>query len=133
MRVLVVVAGVLLAITVLILVGLGLAGSYSLSGWLMLIALALVPVGMITAPWRRQRRQGVVRAGLALFALVVVARVVLAGSGDTTMLTLPGGSGSRWLGRVLDEQDGSLVGARLLAMVWRLPPAEPLAAARPAE
>jgi pimeloyl-ACP methyl ester carboxylesterase len=50
--------------------------------------------------------------------------VVLAGSGDTTMITLPGGSGSRWLGRALDEQDGSLVGARVLALAWRLPQGE---------
>ncbi|APR84557.1 Hypothetical protein A7982_09906 [Minicystis rosea] len=50
--------------------------------------------------------------------------MILASYGSTTMITLPGGSGSRWLGRVLDEQDPSLVGARLLPLVWRLPPDE---------
>jgi hypothetical protein len=124
MRVLAVVAGVLLAIPALVLVVLGLGASYSPSGWLMVFVLALVVGGMITAPWRRRRWRGVVRAGLALFGLVVVGRTVLAGSGDTTMITLPGGSRSRWLGRVLDEQDGSLVGARVLARIWRLPSAE---------
>jgi predicted esterase len=124
MRALAVVAGVLLAVVVLVLAALGLAESYSPSGWLMLVSLASITAGAVTAPWRRSHRRGVARAGAALFASVVVGRVVLIGAGDTVMVTLPDGSGSRWLGRVVDEQDGALVGARLLAVAWRLPEAE---------
>ncbi|APR84558.1 Hypothetical protein A7982_09907 [Minicystis rosea] len=40
----------LLALPALVLVALGLGASYSPSGWLMLLALALVVAGMITAP-----------------------------------------------------------------------------------
>jgi hypothetical protein len=118
------VAGVLLAIALVIIVGLGLVASYSPSGWVMIVAAGLVACGGITAPWRRARRRGVARVGLALFALAVVTRVVLVGFGDTTMTTLPGGTASRWLGRVIDEQDGCLIGARGLAALWRLPAAE---------
>jgi predicted esterase len=90
----------------------------------MLTALAMVAVGMVTAPRRRMRRRSLWRAGVALFALVIVGRQALVGRGDSAMITLPGGSGSRWLGSVIDEQDGALVGARVLAMVWSLPAAE---------
>jgi hypothetical protein len=124
MRALATVGGVLLAGPLLIVAALGLAASYSPSGWLMIVAAALVVVGAITAPWRRSRRRGIARAGLALLVLVIGARIMAAAFGDTKMVTLPGGAASRWLGRVIDEQDGCLIGARGLAVVWPLPPAE---------
>jgi pimeloyl-ACP methyl ester carboxylesterase len=124
MRVLAVVSGVLLAALVLALVVLGFTASYSPSGWLMLVGLAMVAAGAIATPWRRSRRRVVVRAGTVLFAAVTFGRVVLVGTGDAKMVTLPGGFGSRWLGRVVDEKDGALVGVRLIAVAWRLPQAE---------
>jgi hypothetical protein len=124
MRALASVAGVLLAVPLVIFVALGFGASYSPSGWLMLLGAGLVAGGGITAPWRRVRRPFVTRAGLAIVGFVIVARVALAASGDTTLVTLPAGASSRWLGRVIDEQDGCLVGARGLAAVWPLPPAE---------
>jgi pimeloyl-ACP methyl ester carboxylesterase len=124
MRAVASVAGVLLAIPYLAVVALGLVASYSPSGWLMLLGLALVIAGMATASRRRTRRRGIARAGLAVLALVVAGRETFAGRGNTTMITLPGGSASRWLGRVIDEQDVSLVGARALGMVWALPAME---------
>src|ERR1700734_2037080 len=88
--------GWLLAIPLLVLVALGLEASYSPSGWLMLLAGAIVVFGLLTTPWARVRRARLTRAGLALLALVVLGRVILTSSGNTTMLTLPDGVGSRW-------------------------------------
>jgi hypothetical protein len=113
--------GVALAV---VLTALGLGASYSPSGWLMLFAFALVVGGTAAAPRHRSRGRGIARAGLVLFALGVGGREFAASYGATRMITLPGGSGSRWLGRVIDEQDGSLVGARLLGLAWPLPAAE---------
>ena len=118
------VAGVPLALVVLVVAVLGLGASYSPSGWLMVLAGVVLAGGMVSAPWRRTRRRGVARAGLSLLALVIGGRMVLAGSGETTLITLPDASGSRWLGRVVDEQDGALLGARGLALAWKLPPEE---------
>jgi hypothetical protein len=87
----------------------------------MLGAVALLVVGMTTAPWRQRRWRGVIRFRGSDADRDHRGRVLLAGVGSTAMLTLPGGMGSRWLGRVVDEQDGSLVGAALLPLAWRSP------------
>jgi pimeloyl-ACP methyl ester carboxylesterase len=126
MRALASVAGALLALPVLVLAAVGLRVGYSLSGWLMIAAAVLAAGGMIAAPMRslRVRRWRLARAGLALFAFVVLVRLVLASYGATTMTTLPA-AGSRWLARAIDEQDACLVGA--LGLVWKwsfLPPME---------
>jgi pimeloyl-ACP methyl ester carboxylesterase len=118
--------GLASAIALGVLVALGLSASYSPSGWLMLLAAALVAVGSMIAPERRARRRAIAGAGGGLFALVALARVAFVSAHGTTMTTLPGsgGSGSRWLARVLDEQDVSLLGARGLAWSWELPSPE---------
>ncbi|HEY2517341.1 MAG TPA: hypothetical protein VGI39_40990 [Polyangiaceae bacterium] len=119
MRSLAVVGGVLLGGAVLVASVLGLAASYSLSGWLIVLAAALVATGMVSA-----RRRGITRAGLALLGLVFATRLAFVGGGGTSLVTLPGPSGHRWLGRVIDEQDVSLLGARVVGLTWKLPPAE---------
>ena len=86
---------------------------WSLSGWLMLAVGALLALAVSV----RRRRRLIAVAGAAFLVLVGV-RVF--GHGDMRMLTLPGG-GSRWAGRTFDEQDVSLVGARILPWFWHLP------------
>jgi hypothetical protein len=111
---------------VLGLVVLGLGASWSPSGWLELAAFAVIAGGMVSAPWRVSHRRGVVRAGVALFAIVVVGRAILASAGGTTsMPTLPAHTHSRWLGLLVDEQDASLLGLRVMVLwQWHLPAAE---------
>jgi pimeloyl-ACP methyl ester carboxylesterase len=116
---------VLVAVAVLVVAAMGLAASWSPSGWGKLAALALVAGGMVSSPWRSQRARGVTRAGAALFALVAVTHSVRAGSSrTTTMPTLPGNASSRWLGLPVDEEDVGLLGARGIGWLWGLPPAE---------
>jgi predicted esterase len=121
MRLLALSSGVALAFPLAALAALGLDASYSPSGWVMLLALALLVLGAFRAWRRRSGARGIAGGGLGLFALVVVVRVVCAGSGGTTVETLPGGGDRRRLARALDEQDASLVGARALAWAWDLP------------
>jgi pimeloyl-ACP methyl ester carboxylesterase len=116
---------VVAAVAVLVLAALGLAASWSPSGWGKLAALAIVAGGMVSSPWRTARARGVTRAGAALFALVAVTHAVHAGSSKTaTMPTLPGNASSRWLGLPVDEEDVGLLGARGIGWLWGLPPAE---------
>src|SRR6185436_11681077 len=59
-----------------------------------------------------------------LVALVIVRLVAASGGPRASLRTLPGGTSSRWLGRVIDEQDASLLGARALILTWRMTPDE---------
>ena len=109
----------LLLVAVVVLVVLGRGASYSPSGWIQIGSLALVAAGLIV-----QRARGAAGGGVVLFLGVVLVRVLWIGSGQGTLHTLPGDSGSRWLGRAIDEQDGSLLGARVLTRAWPLAPGE---------
>jgi pimeloyl-ACP methyl ester carboxylesterase len=116
----------ILAVTFLVVVALvGLLGvlvPWSPSGW---FGLGAVAVGALALSIReRGVRRGLGAVALVLLAILLVVRMLGAGDGMIGMVTLPQGTSSRWLGRVVDEQDVALVGARVLAMRWRLPPDE---------
>jgi predicted esterase len=104
-------------VAVAFLAWLGAAAPWSPSGWIVLASLSL---GAATAFVRAERPRRLLRvlAGAALPAVVVV-RLLASGAPDV-MLTLPDATSSRWLGRIVDEQDVSLLGARLLAWRWPL-------------
>jgi pimeloyl-ACP methyl ester carboxylesterase len=105
--------GVVLLATVAILGLLGVEVPWSMSGWVLLAAAGVAAASAFSgaARWRRTLRAA---AGAAIAVLVVV-RLVAAGAG---MPALPGGSSSRWLGRIVDEQDVALLGAQLLVRRW---------------
>ena len=86
----------------------------------MLAAVAAAAVALAMRPSRR-RRWLALAAALAAVAIVVV-RIAATGRGDAAghMLTLPGAGSSRWLGRLVDEQDVGLAGARVLTWRWPL-------------
>jgi predicted esterase len=122
-RVLARLLGVALALLLVALAALGLYLGFSASGWLMLAGVAGINAGMLATPRRGAR--AVAGAGLALFGLVALGRTVLAGRGSMTMATLPAATSSRWLARVIDEQDPCLVGALGVLQAWTfLPPDE---------
>lgn len=107
-------------VPIAVLVVLGVRAPWSLSGWLALAAFALAAAaGLFSAP-RVRRLRGV--AAASLLALLIVR--LLAPSGGSTLRTLPGATSSRWLGRVFDEQDVSLLGARALTWRWPMIPEE---------
>jgi hypothetical protein len=107
---------VLAALTALAIMGA--RAPWSASGWALLAALALGAAAGICARSRARRALGALAAA-ALLALGAVR--VAAGSRDgARVVTLPGGASSRWLARLVDEQDVSLLGARLLLLRWPL-------------
>jgi hypothetical protein len=116
----------LLSYGVLILVGLlclaGLSVSWSPSGWCELIAVALLAsAGLATNLGARR----LVRAlGALVIVVTLTVRWVAADRGQTRLITLPRAPSARWLARTFDEQDIALIGARLLPLLWRLPPDE---------
>ena len=96
--------------------------SWSPSGWVALGGCAVAALAFATR--ERRVRRGLALASGALLAILLVVRLVGGAEGMIRMVTLPHGSSSRWLGRLIDEQDVGLAGARVLAWQWRLPPDE---------
>ncbi len=94
----------------------GVRAPYSPSGWLQLAALSLLALGLL---WKRKSKPLLLGA-LALLLAVAAFRLAAADRGEMKMLTLPAAQSPRWLGRLLDEQDGSLIGAQLLREAWQL-------------
>jgi pimeloyl-ACP methyl ester carboxylesterase len=105
--------GVVLLVPVAILALLGVEARWSPSGWVLLAAAGVAAASAFVGA-ARSRRTLRAAAGVAIAVLVMV-RLLAA---DAGMPTLPGATSSRWLGRVVDEQDVALLGARLLVRRW---------------
>lgn len=111
----IVAAAVLVAVAILAV--LGVRAPWSLSGWIVLAALSVSAARMFVRA--RRARRLMYALGAASIAVLMVVRLLSSGAPDV-MLTLPGATSSRWLGRLVDEQDVSLLGARVLAWRWPL-------------
>ena len=107
--------------TIAILTLLGALASWSPIGWLTLLLLALVAVTLLART--RRARRGLTIAVVALCMTIVGLRTVGA-HGRVSMLTLPSGKQSRWATQIVDEQDASVLGARLFGATSQLPPDE---------
>ena len=92
---------------------LGAQAPWSPSGWVLLAAAGVAGATTFTAAPRFRRILRTTAA--ATIGVLVLARLL---AGGATMATLPGGTSSRWLGRIVDEQDLALAGARLLVRWW---------------
>ncbi len=102
---------------------LGIQAPWSLSGWVALLSCAVLAGAGLAGDARIRRVLCLLAAG-ALVALVIVRLVGASGGPRVSLHTLPGGTSSRWLGRIIDEQDASLLGARALIWTWRMTPDE---------
>lgn len=108
-------AAVLVAVAIVAV--LGIRAPWSPSGWIVLAALGLSASRMFVRA--RRTRRLLWALGAVSIAAVMAVRLLSSGAPDV-MLTLPGATSSRWLGRFVDEQDVSLLGARVLAWRWPL-------------
>jgi pimeloyl-ACP methyl ester carboxylesterase len=97
---------------------LGIFAPWSPSGWFAIGAVATGAIALLIR--ERAARRGLFAAAFVLVAVLLAVRLVGGESGMIRMLTLPQGTSSRWLGRLLDEQDVALAGARVLASRWPL-------------
>ena len=103
------------ALPLLALVALAVVTPITRWGWLYLLGGCLLVIAGLITPWSGRRAFALGGAGLAIIVVVGGLRLVRAGAGTTvTLLTLPGGTASPWIGRLIDEQDAALAGARLL-------------------
>jgi hypothetical protein len=96
----------------------GARAPWSASGWALLAVMALVAAALMVR--RPRARRALAALAVAALAALCVVRVAASSRGAARLVTLPGGASSRWLGRLVDEQDGSLLGARLLLLRWPL-------------
>jgi pimeloyl-ACP methyl ester carboxylesterase len=97
---------------------LGAFAPWSPSGWFALGAAAIAAIALVVRD--RGARRGLAIVATILFAVLLGVRVVGSESGMIRMLTLPAGTPSRWIARLVDEQDVALMGARALAQRWPL-------------
>jgi len=122
MRLLIRIVAIAVLVALASLALLGVPAPWSPSGWFLLGTSALAAVALLVREGRARR--GLVLVAFALLVILLVVRMVGANEGMITMRTLPGGEPARWLARLVDEQDLTRVGARVLAMRERLPPVE---------
>jgi len=83
---------------------------------LYLIAGSCVASGLITAPLLPKHFLYIIFAGVIGLFLIIGIRLIILGqnrSSEIQMITLPKGQGSRWLGFIIDEQDGLIFGEEL--------------------
>jgi pimeloyl-ACP methyl ester carboxylesterase len=86
------------------------------SGAAYAVGLLVTFVGLVTAPSRIDRRRGIVRGGLGILVLTALVRFGTAARGETAAMHA-GADASRGraaLGRLLDEEDVAVTGARVL-------------------
>lgn len=107
--------GLVLAPVALGLWGLAVWVGASVSGWGYVAGLLLLSAGLLS-----RSRRWLCRAGLALLLLVGSTRLVFARGTHLDTLHLPAG-GHRWVNRLVDERDGTLLAAQVLMLTRRLP------------
>ncbi|MBN8226534.1 alpha/beta hydrolase [Corallococcus macrosporus] len=90
----------------------------SASGWGYALGGVLLSLGLLTKPWRTRR--GLTRVGLALLVTVAAVRLAVADGARVHTERLPS-PGTRYLNRLVDERDGTLVAAHALLLARRLP------------
>lgn len=116
--------GAPLLVTALGLSLLGSLASFSPCGWLEIAAAGLLGSALLS---RGRTRRATALGAAALLAGTAAFRLVAGGFGRTQLVALSLRDPSpraRWLGRWLDEQDVSLLGARALRFLWHMKPAE---------
>jgi pimeloyl-ACP methyl ester carboxylesterase len=96
----------------------GIFAPWSQTGWFVLGAGALGATSLLVR--ERGARRGLAITAAVLFAILGCVRLVGSEGGLVRMVTLPQGSSSRLLARLVDEQDLALAGARVLALRWPL-------------
>jgi len=112
--------GILFAIPLLIVIVLAVKLSITTSGTFYLIASFLLVFGLVTAPFLHKHFLKLVFTSIIGLFLTLGIRLILMGqnqSSEIRMVTLPEGKESRWLGSIIDEQDGLIFGEELFHFI----------------
>lgn len=108
--------GMLLALPLLAVIALAFTLPVSISGIGYLLAGSLVVTGLILVPRNGKYPFVIILTGIAMFAVIVGARLVLArqnGSSRLAVVNLPEGNETRWINIIIDEQDNLIFGEAL--------------------
>jgi len=110
--------GIFLGISLLIVLYWAWGISISRIGLIYLASCFLIVFGLIFSPWWPRRALLLLSAGIVILILSVGIRILFPSSGSQmNLVTLPSGSGPRWLNRIFDEQDMVLFGAKIAPSV----------------
>src|SRR5258706_2497351 len=112
--------GIVFAIPLLLLILLTFKLPITISGIFYLIASFLLVFGLIAAPFLHKHFLKLIFTGIIGLFLTLGIRLVLMEqnrSSEIRMVTLPEGTESRWLGSLIDEQDGLIFGEGLFHLI----------------
>jgi pimeloyl-ACP methyl ester carboxylesterase len=112
--------GLVLAIPLLVLIVLAFQLPITTSGILYLIAGLFVVVGLVAAPFLPRYFSMILLAGVIGLSLNAGIRIMAVRQNQLSkiqMMTLPEGEGPRWIGSIIDEQDGLIFGEALFHLI----------------
>jgi len=112
--------GVVFAVPLLMLIGLVFRLPITISGVVYLIAALFVVAGLIAAPFLPKYFLKILLVGVIGLSLNIIIRIVGVKQNQTAeiqMVTLPAGKGPRWIGSIIDEQDGLIFGEEVFHFI----------------
>ena len=112
--------GVVFAVPLVVLIGLAFRLPITISGMVYLIAALFVVVGLVAGPFLPKYFLKILLVGMIGLSLNVIIRIVDVKqnrSSEIQMITLPAGKGPRWIGSIIDEQDGLIFGEELFHFI----------------
>jgi hypothetical protein len=112
--------GVILALPILVVIALSLGLPITLSGIGYLLGCELAATGLILAPWTSRNSISTTVIGILVLAVVAGVRLIIAEeqtNPSIRMVALPQNKTTRWINYAIDEQDGLIVGERLLNLI----------------
>lgn len=111
------VAGLGLLPPVVLLVALAFFTPITTSGLCYTLAVVVITAGLLVASWRTTIGAWLLAVGGTALVATATVRVYVGGDGTTArLITLPDGGSTRWVNRLIHEQDLSLFGARVAAL-----------------
>ena len=126
LRLLMCMAGLLLAVPVLALLAFAFGIPLTLSGGFYLLGGFLFAMGLILAPWKPRTHLMLVSSGLIV--ILVVASLRIGGTRNTAsnlrVILLPSGRSTRVVNTLIDERDALLFGEGMLRLIGGVSPRE---------
>ena len=109
-------AGVILALPILVIIALSLGLPITISGIGYLLGGVFAAAGLLLFPWAGRKSISITILGAIVIASVATVRLMLAGQNPNPsirMLSLPHEKDTRWINTLIDEQDSLIVGEAL--------------------
>jgi hypothetical protein len=119
--------GLLLALPMVAVTVLAFDLPVTISGIGYMLGCLLAISGLIMAPWTGKYASVLILSGITVIAVVAGTRLVMAGRYDNSnlrLVSLPPGTGTRWINRIIDEQDLLIFGEAIFHRIGGDSPGE---------